>query len=323
MKNRRGLGKGLDALLAEDSDSPEFTPERAAAEKGAAKKSSDAGAGAESGGRRGGSAEKSAARMFPLSDLRPGTHQPRRNFDEESLEELAESIRRHGVLQPLLVRPLGGGEGWEIVAGERRWRAAQMAGVREIPAAVREMTDKEAMFAALVENLQREDLNPMERARGILRLVEDLGMTHAAAGAEVGLTRSAVSNILRLLELSSAVQRMVEEGKLEAGHARALAALSPEAQQEAARRIVSRKLSAREAEALAKRMSRGADGGGSGGKKGGEGAKDADIRGLEREMSSRLKARTEIQHRKSGGGKLTIHYGSLDALDGILAKLRK
>ena len=318
MKNRRGLGKGLDALLAEDSDSTEFTPERRPAD--------ESGEGVGRVGEKNreltlSSEKRGGVRMFGLSDLRPGSHQPRRNFDEGSLGELAESIRRHGVLQPLLVRPLGGGLGWEIVAGERRWRAARLAELDSVPAVVREMTDREAMFAGLVENLQREDLNPMERARGILRLVEDLGMTHAAAGAEVGLTRSAVTNILRLLELSVEVQRLVEGGKLDAGHARALLGLSAEAQREAAGRIIARGLSAREAEALAKRMGGTGGNGRKGGKK--EGVKDGDLRILERELSSRLKARTEIHPGKGGGGKLTIHYGTLDALDGILAKLRK
>ena len=176
------------------------------------------------------------------------------------------------------------------------------------------------MFSALVENLQRTDLNPLERARGVLRLVEDLGMTHAEAGAEVGLSRPAVTNILRLLELSPAVQRMMESGGLEAGHARALLGLGAEAQLAAARRIAAGGLSAREAERLAKRLS-GRDG--SGGGAGADGGGGGDVRILERELSSLLKSRTEIRHRKGGGGRLTIHYGSLDALDRVLARLRK
>ena len=308
MKSRRGLGKGLDALLAEDSGSPDSPAVATGAGAGAP---AAAAAAADTAG---------GPRMLALSDLRPGSHQPRRDFDEGELAELAESIRRRGVLQPILARPLGGGAGWEIVAGERRWRAARLAGLREIPAAVREMSDREAMFAALVENLQRADLNPMERARGILRLVEDLGMTHAEAGAEVGLARPAVSNMLRLLELAPDIQRMVESGKLEAGHARTLLALDAAARTEAARQISARGLSVREAEKLAKRLA-----GKSGGKgeKAGKLAGDADIQALERELSSRLKSRAEIRHRKDGGGKLTIHYGSLDGLDRILAKLRK
>ena len=304
MKNRRGLGKGLDALLSEDSDldSPGGSESTVASAKG-------------------GEVSDKRPRMIALSDLRPGSHQPRRDFDEEGLEELADSIRRRGVLQPVLARPLGGGEGWEIVAGERRWRAARLAGLTEIPAAVREMTDREAMFAALAENLQRADLNPMERARGLSRLVEDLGMTQAEAGAEVGLSRPAVANVLRLLELSPEVQRMVEAGRLEAAHARALVGLSVEMQTEAARRIARGGLSAREAESLARRMSAAKGAGKASGDAGGEG--DADVRILERELSSKLKARTEIRHRKDGGGRVTIHYGSLEGLDRVLAKLRK
>ena len=315
MKNRRGLGKGLDALLSEDSDldSPGGVASTGAASTGAA-------SAGEEGKATGDATSDKRPRMIALSDLRPGRHQPRRDFDEGSLAALADSIRRRGVLQPILARPLGGGEGWEIVAGERRWRAARLAGLTEIPAAVREMTEREAMFAALTENLQRADLNPMERARGLLRLVEDLGMTQAEAGAEVGLSRPAVANVLRLLELSPEAQRMVEAGKLEAAHARALVGLSVEMQMEAARRIASRGLSAREAESLAKRMGR--EGAAkSSGETGGDG--DADIRILERELSSKLKSRAEIRHRKDGGGRLTIHYGSLEALDRVLAKLRK
>ena len=332
MKNRRGLGKGLDALLAADpdlTDSPAETPANITTDSPPPPPPHSPSA--DSGGKGGRAA---GTRMLRLSDLRPGPQQPRRDFNEAGLEELAESIRRHGVLQPILARPLkkgkgGDGEGdgweweWEIVAGERRWRAAQLAGLREIPAAVREMSDREAMFAALVENLQRADLNPLERARGISRLVEDLGMTQAEAGAEVGLSRSAVANILRLLELSPGVRRMVESGGLDAAHARALLGLGAAAQLEAARRIVSRGLSAREAERLARRMGamerekpEAADGGKL------ESA-DGDVRMLERELSSKLKSRAEIRHRKDGGGRLTIHYGSLEALDRILAKLRK
>ena len=278
MKPRRGLGRGLDALLAEDADFSETAPARTPSESSepsaqndsAARPSSDSEAEKSKGG--------GGVKMVAVADLRPGSHQPRRNFDEKELAELAESIRRRGILQPILARPsadgTGGGGGWEIVAGERRWRAARRAGLREVPVLVRGMSDREAMFSALVENLQRTDLNPLERARGVLRLVEDLGMTHAEAGAEVGLSRPAVTNILRLLELSPAVQRMMESGGLEAGHARALLGLGAEAQLAAARRIAAGGLSAREAERLAKRLSgrdgsdggAGADGGGGGGR---------------------------------------------------------
>ena len=260
-------------------------------------------------------------RNLPLSDLRPGAHQLRRNFDEEQLTDLAESIRRRGVLQPILVRPLD--DGWEIVAGERRWRAAQSAGLREIPATVRQMSDYDALLAGLVENLQREDLNPMERARGISALVTDLGMTHADAGNEVGLTRSAVSNTLRLLELPPDIQQMIELKKLNASHARALFGLDPETQAEVVRQIDSRGLTCRQAQDLAEQMT---------GKSGEQAKKaglltdltnDAILRVFEKEMSARLLTRVEIHPNQDGGGKLTIHFDSLDALNFLARKLWK
>ena len=357
MKNRRGLGRGLDALLSDDDDAglTPSVPESAGPESFPAKagiRSRDSGTDSDSktgsvpqqesftakAGTRsapdGGA--KESARMIPLSRLRPGAHQPRRDFNEAALEELAESVRLHGVLQPLLARPIPNRSGeYEIVAGERRWRAAGLAGLVEVPALVREMSDESALFAALVENLQRTDLNPMERARGIARLVSELGLTHAEAGANVGLSRPAVTNILRLLDLSEPVRGLLESGKLDPGHARALLGLPEGLQLEAARRIASGGLSAREAERLARRLASEAkgetDGSVDGGKSGGAGAGkspvaglDADTRMLERELSSKLSARTEIRPRKDGGGKLTIHYGSLEALDlGVLAKLRK
>ena len=260
-------------------------------------------------------------RNLPLSDLRPGAHQLRRNFDEQQLAELTESIRRRGVLQPILVRPLD--DGWEIVAGERRWRAAQSAGLREIPATVRQMSDHDALLAGLVENLQREDLNPMERARGISALVTDLGMTHADAGNEVGLTRSAVSNTLRLLELPPDIQRMIELKKLNASHARALFGLDPDTQAEVARQIDARGLTCRQAQDLAEQIT---------GKSGEQAKKaglltdltnDAILRVFEQEMSARLLTRVEIHPNQDGGGKLTMHFDSLDALNFLARKLWK
>ena len=257
------------------------------------------------------------ARNLPLSDLRPGAHQLRRHFDEQQLAELTESIRRRGVLQPILVRPLD--DGWEIVAGERRWRAAQSAGLREIPATVRRMSDRDALLTGLVENLQREDLNPMERARGISALVTDLGMTHADAGNEVGLTRSAVSNILRLLDLPPDIQRMMELKKLNASHGRALFGLDPETQTEVARQIDSRGLTIRQARDLAEQMTGKAE-------KAGlltDLTDDALLRVFEKEMSARLLTRVEIHPNQDGGGKLTIHFDSLDALNYLTRKLWK
>ena len=261
------------------------------------------------------------SRNLPLSDLRPGAHQLRRNFDEQQLAELTESIRRRGVLQPILVRPLD--DGWEIVAGERRWRAAQSAGLREIPATVRQMSDHDALLAGLVENLQREDLNPMERARGISALVTDLGMTHAAAGNEVGLTRSAVSNTLRLLELPPDIQRMIELKKLNASHARVLVGLDPDTQAEVARQIDSRGLTCRQAQDLAEQITGKID---EQAKKAGlltDLTNDAILRVFEQEMTARLLTRVEIHPNQDGGGKLTMHFDSLDALNFLARKLWK
>ncbi|ROR34338.1 ParB/RepB/Spo0J family partition protein [Inmirania thermothiophila] len=251
-------------------------------------------------------------RSLPLDRIRPSPFQPRRAFDPAALEELAASIRAQGVVQPVVVRPAPGGEGYELVAGERRWRAAQMAGLAEVPAVVREVDDRAAMAMALIENVQREDLNPLEEALALRRLVDEFGLTHQEAAEAVGRSRAAVSNLLRLLELHEAVKALLAQGALEMGHARAIAGLPPARQPEAAREVVRRGLSVRETERLVRRMlapPRPAP------------RPDPDVDRLQRELSERLGARVEL---KGGGrrGRLVIHYTSVEELEGILERLR-
>ena len=214
-----GLGKGLEVLFAENSIE-----------------------------------EEGKTVSLPISEIEPNRAQPRKQFDDEALAELSASISQHGVLQPLLVRPVAGGS-YQLVAGERRWRASRMAGLTEVPVVIREMSDKEAAELALIENLQREDLNPMEEAAGFQSLIESYHMTQEEAAQRVGKSRSAVTNALRLLGLTPSVRKLVEEGKLSAGHARALVPLSPSLQESAANAIVSGGLSVRQTEALVKRLS--------------------------------------------------------------------
>lgn len=252
-------------------------------------------------------------RDLPLDRITPGLYQPRSVFDPERLEELAESIRRQGVIQPIVVRPQG--DGYEIIAGERRWRAAQMAAIDSIPAIVREVADEVAVAMALVENIQRENLNPLEEATALRRLVDEFELTHQQAAEAVGRSRSAVSNLLRLLELSAEVRELVDDRHLEMGHARALLALPENQQAAAAREVVRRQLSVRETEALVKRMQRPA--------KPRAPSVDNDILRLQDELTERLCARVRIQHGAGGKGKLVISYNSADELEGIIGHLAK
>ena len=287
---KKGLGKGLDALLGSVSATQVVQ-----------------GAGANS------------LRVLPVDLLQRGPWQPRADFDQAALQALADSIKAQGVLQPIMARPLGAGDKFEIIAGERRWRAAQLAGLHEIPAVVRELDDQAALRIALIENMQREDLNPLEQARGLARLLNEFGMTHEAVAEAVGRSRPAVTNLLRLLQLGEETQRLLAAGKLEMGHARPLLTLSADKQREAARLIVKSGLSARAAEALAKRMAKT----GATEKSGGGAAIDPNIQSLAAELSERLGAAVSIRHQKSGKGALRIAYSSLAQLDGILARLRK
>jgi ParB family chromosome partitioning protein len=251
-------------------------------------------------------------RTLPLDRIRPGPYQPRSVFDAESLQELADSIRAQGVIQPIVVRTVE--EGYEIIAGERRWRAAQHAGLGEIPAIVREVEDEEAVALALIENIQRENLNPLEEAAALKRLVEDFQLTHQEAAEAVGRSRSTVSNLLRLLELAREVREMVDARHLEMGHARALLSLEHDLQLRAAREVVRRELSVRETERLVRRLqnpprkhSR---------------AVDPDIQRLQDQLAEKLCAKVSIQHGRKGKGKLVIAYNSPDELEGIIGHLK-
>jgi ParB family chromosome partitioning protein len=281
MVKMKGLGRGLDALLGSTEEAP---------------------AGGES------------LATLPVEALQPGRFQPRTHIDPGALAELAESIKTQGVMQPILVRPLGTGR-YEIVAGERRWRAARLAGLASVPALVREVPDRNALAMALIENLQREDLNPLEAAAGVKRLIEEFGLTHAQAAEAVGRSRAAISNALRLLDLAPPVQELMREGKLDMGHARALLALPALKQIEIARTAVAKQLSVRQVEALVARLSRRAA-------SAGQAKVDRDVARLEEEWSQRLGTTVRIQSAaRPGSGRLVVHYASLDQLDALLRRL--
>ena len=252
-------------------------------------------------------------RNLPLDVIRPGRYQPRSVFDEEKLAELADSIRAQGVVQPIVVRPVGD-QDYELIAGERRWRAAQLAGLDEIPAVVRDVADEASVAMALIENIQREDLNPLEEATALRRLIDDFQMTHQAAAEAVGRSRAAVSNLLRLLDLMQEVKDMVDMRRIEMGHARALLSLEDRLQVQAAREVVRKQLSVRETENLVRRLQQSS-------KKKGSRRIDPDILRLQNRMAETLGARVSIQHQASGKGKLTISYNNADEFEGILERL--
>jgi ParB family chromosome partitioning protein len=274
----KGLGRGLDALLGGDE-----TP-------------------------------REALLTLPVARIRPGRYQPRTKMDQQALAELAASIRSQGLMQPVLVRPIDRDK-YELIAGERRWRAAQMAGLDELPALVREVPDESALALSLIENIQREDLNPLEEAAGLQRLIDEFKMTHEQAADAVGRSRSATTNLLRLLKLARPVQDLVMEGALEMGHARALIALDAARQIEVARRVEAKGLSVRDTEALVQKMLRGAA---SPRRK----KSDRDLARLEEELAERLGTTVEIKASRKGRGKVIVHYTSLEHLDQLLKKLR-
>ncbi len=290
---KRGLGKGLDALLG-NSGSYEATP--ATVEEAAA---------------------DGLLKNLPVDILQRGVYQPRVDMHPDTLEELANSIRAQGVVQPIVVRPVAG-DRYEIIAGERRWRAAQLAGLHEIPAVVRDVPDQAAMAMALIENIQREGLNPMEEATALHRLIEEFGLTHQQTADAVGRSRAAVSNLLRLLSLAEPVKRMLEQGELEMGHARALLALEGEQQIRVAQQVAAKGMSVRETERLVKHTLEQPQG------QSGKPAQkqDPDIRRLEQDLGEKLGARVAVQHGSQGKGKLVISYNSLDELDGILDHIK-
>ena len=259
---------------------------------------------------------------LPVDLLQRGKYQPRTDMRQESLGELADSIKARGLVQPILVRPLARpnpteSQRYEIIAGERRWRAAQMAGLSEIPAVIRDVPDEAAVAMALIENIQREDLNPLEEARALMRLIEEFGLTHQAAAEAVGRSRAAVSNLVRLMELADEVKELLESRRIEMGHARALLALTVRRQQiEVADLVAKKGLSVRDTEALVRRLIAPAAA-----QKSDSPAVDPDIHRLERELADKLGAKVAFQHGASGKGKLVVTYNTLDELEGILSHI--
>jgi ParB family chromosome partitioning protein len=284
---KRGLGRGLDALLGGSLGMGAAVEEEAVVE--------------------------SSLKELPLDLMQRGRYQPRTDMDPDALEDLAASIRAQGVVQPIVVRPIEGGR-YEIVAGERRWRAAQIAGLAQIPAVIRDVPDQAAIAIALIENIQRENLNPIEEAQALKRLIDEFQLTHQEAADAVGRSRAAVSNLLRLLELSAEVRTLLVNGDLEMGHARALLALALAQQVPAARQVVAKGMSVRETEQLVKRLLAGP-------KPGRDPTPDPDIRRLQDDLAERLGAGVVIQHGARGKGRLVVHYNSLDELEGILAHI--
>ncbi|HWD34820.1 MAG TPA: ParB/RepB/Spo0J family partition protein [Casimicrobiaceae bacterium] len=281
MIRSKGLGRGLDALLVgTDEEAP----------------------------------QGESLQMLSLDRLRPGRYQPRSKMDPASLAELALSIKEQGVMQPILVRPVEGGR-FEIVAGERRWRAAQQAGLREVPALVRNVPDQSALAVALIENIQREDLNPLEEAKGLQRLIEEFGLTHDAAAKAVGRSRSAVSNLLRLTALAPPVQEYLLAGQLEMGHARALLALPLAEQSGAAARVVDAGMSVRDTERLVHQLMHATPA-----RKTAK-ARDHDTVRLENHLGEHLGAVVRIEAGRRGAGRVVIRYSTLEQLDGLVERL--
>ncbi len=293
---KRGLGRGLDALLGASNTAREAVASASESKPG------DAGA-------------DGSLRKLPLDVIQRGKYQPRRDIDPESLRELADSILAQGVMQPIVVRKISDRK-YEIIAGERRWRATQLAGLEEIPAVIRDVPDEAAIAMALIENIQREDLNPVEEAIALQRLQREFDLTQQEVADAVGKSRTTVTNLLRLMTLQDEVRVLLERGDLEMGHARALLGLEGDAQSRAARTVVARGLSVRQTEALVRSLQ--------------DGARtpapvpglDPNIRHLQDDLSRRLGARVVIQHGAKGNGKLVLSYNSLDELDGILSHIK-
>jgi len=300
---KRGLGRGLEALLG---------PKGAATATHAAVVA-DPSAEPQPG---------ETLRQMPVGQLQPGKYQPRREMDEAKLAELSESIKAQGVIQPIVVRELAPGK-FEIVAGERRWRASQLAGLGEVPVVVRDLDDRTVIAMALIENIQREDLNPLEEAQALQRLIDEFALTHAEAAEAVGRSRASVSNLLRLLELPVAIRVLLESRRLEMGHARALLTLAPELATRLAQEAADQGWSVREVEHRAQQFAAGKVPGAL--RKSATAARvpqQADIASLENELSESLGTKVAINHGRGGKGKLVIHYTDLDTLDGVLEKLR-
>ncbi len=286
MAKLKGLGRGLDALLG--GDEPAAKPAVATSD---------------------------TPRELPVDQLQPGKYQPRTRMDQDALKELAESIKTQGVIQPILVRPVGDNK-YEIIAGERRWRASRMAGLQSVPVVIRDIPDNQALAVALIENIQREDLNPLEQAIGIQRLTSEFGMTHQSAAESLGRSRTAVTNLLRLLELAPPVRDMLADGRLDMGHARALLALPALRQVELANEIAAKGMTVRDVE-----------------KRVGEWVSrpkprvprtvDRDVARLQEELSQKLGTQVQIKQKSKGRGALIVEYGNLDQFDGLIEKLQR
>lgn len=301
MAKKRGLGRGLDALLGSHQAARQTEPEPGqVAVDGALP-------------------VDGSLKHIPVEFIQRGKYQPRRDMNQEALEELANSIRAQGVMQPIVVRPIGPDK-YEIIAGERRWRATQLAGLDRVPAVVRDVPDDAAVAMALIENIQREDLNPMEEALALARLQKEFELTHQQIADAVGKSRATVTNLLRLMSLREDVQRLLEHGDLEMGHARALLSLTPEQQASAAHTVVSKALSVRQTEALVRRLleeQQQQPGNGQAAAKA-----DPDIRELQESLAEKVGVPVLIQHGAKGKGRLVFSYNSLDELDGILAHIK-
>ncbi|MCP5304983.1 MAG: ParB/RepB/Spo0J family partition protein [Chromatiaceae bacterium] len=294
MVKKRGLGRGLDALLG-GAQSAATEPQQPAAEPAAV---------------------PGPAHSLGVDQIRRGRYQPRRNFDEDKLRELADSITAQGMVQPIVVRPVGDQQ-YEIIAGERRWRAAQIAGLAEVPVVIRDVDDRSAMAMALIENIQRDDLNPLEEASALHRLLNEFELTHQQVAQAVGKSRTTVTNLIRLLDLNPEVKALVERGELEMGHARALLALSGPTQTEAANTVAAKGLSVRETEALVRRLGQPKTPAA-----GSAEETDPDVRRLLAELTERLGARVALQQGTGGKGRLVISYNTLEELEGILDHIR-
>jgi len=300
-KKKRGLGRGLNALLGNAAEVKELTDPKPIPTAPVAESTS---------------VNNNGLRHIAIELIQRGTYQPRVHFEPESLQELADSIKAQGVIQPIVVRPISAGK-FEIIAGERRWRASQLAGLDEIPAVVKELNDQSAAAISLIENIQREDLNPLEESRALQRLIDEFEMTHQQVAEVVSRSRATVTNLLRLKDLNEDVKHLVDERKIDMGHARALLALTGGEQSALANKVADLGWSVRETEKKVKQVLN-------------PPAKvstassniDPDIKRLQEQVSERLGAPVQVEHKTNGKGKLVINYSSLDELDGILAKIQ-
>lgn len=313
---RKGLGKGLDALLGGAAGSPVAAKESAETSTDSATDNATKGPTQASQNNANTRPVDGELRELAIDIIQRGKYQPRRDMQPEALEELADSIKAQGVMQPIVVRPIEN-DRYEIIAGERRWRASQQAGLKTIPALIREVPDEAAIAMALIENIQREDLNPMEEALALLRLQEEFNLTHGEVAQAVGKSRSAVSNLLRLTKLAEDVQRLVEHGDLEMGHARSLLSLPEEQRAEVAQTIISRGLSVRQAEALVRKLIEQANA-----PEPEAPVEDPDLRARQDNLSNRLGTGVQLQQNAKGKGKLVIQFKNDAQLAEILERIK-